>query len=53
VLEHRIRAGSRLVAEATSVMVSYDYAADTTTEISPRIVSLLQSADGEGLFATD
>jgi acyl-CoA thioester hydrolase len=48
VLEHRITVGSRLVCEATSVMVSYDYAADTSTPISPRVISLLQGADGAG-----
>jgi acyl-CoA thioester hydrolase len=41
VLEHRIRAGSRLVAEAVSVMVSYDYARESSRPLSPEVITML------------
>jgi acyl-CoA thioester hydrolase len=41
VLEHRVTAGGRLVAEAVSVMVSYDYSLEASTPVSPEVVALL------------
>jgi acyl-CoA thioester hydrolase len=41
VLEHRVSAGGRLVAEAVSVMVSYDYSLEASTPVSPEVVALL------------
>ena len=46
-LQHEIRARDRLVAEATSVLVAYDYTNGESVPLSPELRRLLQPRDGE------
>ena len=43
-LEHEIRSGERLVAEAKSVLVAYDYAAGASVPLSPALLERLGRA---------
>jgi acyl-CoA thioester hydrolase len=41
-LEHEIRSGERLVAEARSVLVGYDYATGSSIPLSPALLERLE-----------
>jgi acyl-CoA thioester hydrolase len=43
-LEHEIRAGERLVAEARSVLVGYDYDVSASVPLSPELRARLERA---------
>ena len=43
-LEHEIRSGERLVAEAKSVLVAYDYEAGASVPLSPALHERLERA---------
>ena len=45
-LEHRVAAGERLVAEATSVFVSYDYDRGESVPVPDELRRRLEGADG-------